>query len=1234
MAFKGDLTNISLFDVFQTRNADQQTGVLVLQGVVTKKIFISPEGVRVFFTRSSRELRLGEIFVRRGRVSAQDVEILLMQQKQDYRPIGELLVESGKVTEEEIQHTLRYHAEDEIYEIFGWDSGSFSFFDGETDTEHGNTPLSDVLLDPGGLCLEAARRLDEMERLREVVPSDDDFYVQAEGVALDREKSSPSVRAVHEALAEPICVDELRDLVGMSQFNVLAAVAQLIEGGLARPLETAELIEEGRKARDLGDYARSAQLFGIAHGRDPGDDGVLEECVGVLERLDDPPRLAAMLAKLGAARSRAGDLETAVDQLEQALRHDPGNREALVALRDCFAALEDDERAAETSLRIARALAEDQDLGGAIDACRDGLEISPRAIALRYYYAQLLARTDEKVLAQAELRELVDATLVQKRALRNRKARELLSSCYRLLLRLDPEDDFAQSGLRELERQSGDKVRRRRLMMRGSIAAAALLIVAAAGIALMPDTPADMLARARELRDEGDTAGMEQILQQIIAEHPESPEAQQALGIGRELNAADLRKKQEALRAKQLRLKQEFQPRYEELLAELEGGDIQLAAGMLADVLLTLTGKRGDLENHERNFLKTEYAPELKLRVESFLERARETMEHDVRYVSTSEQTLRDVDKLTKSTLDVLVDRLTTIRQRDWPESALRIDAYLETAMKSGVLDSLERELTDFRKFFTSRGNSFSHLTEVYYHAKSLQLKENIRLAMSDARKQGRELLARCEFEKARAYYKTVLDYAQSARNAEVREHFKEVLAWIVSLNIERSARTAIEDIDEVTRSLTEIEALKDAGREDVAYVRMRSLIKEHRLIQFERRYNLPYRVVSRPSGAGVLVNGKPVGRTPCAIELDIVEKTEVRVEAPGFEPVEKRLEIADPALDGLLDVSMRKIRDWEQSLRGSPEARPVMAGSLVLVPTNEASLLALRVGDGGREWEAETGLLDRIKATPLTDVKHAHFVTIGGRYFAVSLASGDVAQSLTLPGEVKHDGVLILGTVYYATRNRKLVAIRDGRVIFEESIAFDPVTALHAVGDELAFGTADGYVLFHSLADGKEVRRLQSSDRSSFFGGVARFGDQVVGAAEDGYVYGFDPKKTEPLWRFRLTGSLAAAPLAANGALLLPSTEGFLWMLDATGRRTGRVDVRKSFNGAPVLHHGFLYIAAGPRIIAYDLENKSTWWEVEFEDEQPMHVAAGDRAVVVVTNRGRVVAYAADKRGTGNPSD
>jgi outer membrane protein assembly factor BamB len=729
------------------------------------------------------------------------------------------------------------------------------------------------------------------------------------------------------------------------------------------------------------------------------------------------------------------------------------------------------------------------------------------------------------------------------------------------------------------------------------------------------------------LRAQGDTAGMNELLAQIQEDFPDSPEAEQVLGIRAQLDGVSRRKTEQATKAKQENAKLGFEPRFERLVQLLEGGDIEAAAGTLAQDLMYL--KIPDGKGHDQldcQSLQRDYMPALNLKVELFFERARKRIEGDIRYVSSAEQALKE-SGLGRQRLEVIVKRLTAIKQSDWREAASRIDAAIGRALDTGLIKELSKDAERFRAFFRARADSFAHLDHVFYRAKSLELKERIRVAQDDARKVGRDLLAQCEFEKAREIYKTVIDYANSASNPEVREHYAEVIAWIAQMNIEGVARRSLEDIDEVTRSLKEIEQLKKKRREDAAFRLMRDLIKEHRLIQFERRYKLPYKVISRPAGARVFVNDQEVGRSPCAIEMGIVERTHVRIEAPGFETVERRLEIADPSLEGKLDVSLQKVKAWDKSLQGVPEARPVMAGSLVLVPTNEASVLALRTTDGGAEWEAKTGMLDRIKATPLTDGKRVHFVTIGGEYFAVSLSTGETEKRLKLGGEIQQDGVLVNGTVYFATRNRKLIAVRDGKILFEKPIAFDPVTALHHYREEVIVGTADGYVLFHSLADGKETRRLQSSDRSSFFGGVAAFGDMVVGAAEDGYLYGFDPRKPEPAWRFRMNGSLASSPIEAGDSIYLPSNEGFLWRIGADGRKRGHIDIRKAMNGPPVVHRGFLYAPAGSRVIAYDISTGAGWWEVSFEDEQPIHVAAGDRVVVVVTDHGRVIAYPADKR-------
>jgi len=298
----------------------------------------------------------------------------------------------------------------------------------------------------------------------------------------------------------------------------------------------------------------------------------------------------------------------------------------------------------------------------------------------------------------------------------------------------------------------------------------------------------------------------------------------------------------------------------------------------------------------------------------------------------------------------------------------------------------------------------------------------------------------------------------------------------------------------------------------------------------------------------------------------------------------------------------------------------------LVLVPTNEASLLALRVSDGKQVWEAESKLMERLKAAPLAFDGHALFV-ISGRLFRVRLSDGAIVGRLDLPDEVNHDGVVVDGTAYYATRNRKLVAVRKGRIAFAADLAYVPNTGLLVHGQNVIVGTTDGELLVHSRKTGKEVRRLAAPDRSSFFGGIATLGDLVVAAAEDGYLHAFNPATGKHAWRYRMPVKLAAPPLVDGNSFYLPMSNGFVQAVTPTGKPGKRLDFRNSMACTPVFSDGFLYLAAANRLIAYDHAGKRRWWEVEFEDEMPQHVAVGGGIIVAVTNRARVLAYPADKR-------
>jgi tetratricopeptide (TPR) repeat protein len=214
-----------------------------------------------------------------------------------------------------------------------------------------------------------------------------------------------------------------------------------------------------------------------AHRIDPSNREVLEKCIEAVERLGDPRRLAGHLATLGNLSIGCGDSEEAIELLEQAHHQDPENFSVLFALRDAFAQLGDSERCADISLKLVRAYSEDGNLAQAIEACQTGLELSPESVPLRFYLGQTLFQANRGEEAREEILTLIQETRSSAKAMKSEKAHDLLTRCYRLLLKLNPRDREAHDGLHELARRRLNAIRRRKLAVWGSIAGSILLVV-------------------------------------------------------------------------------------------------------------------------------------------------------------------------------------------------------------------------------------------------------------------------------------------------------------------------------------------------------------------------------------------------------------------------------------------------------------------------------------------------------------------------------------------------------------------------------------------------------------------------------------------------------------------------------------------------------------------------------------------------------------------------------------
>ena len=161
VTIKGDLSNISLSDIFQTLSMSQMSGTLRIT---------SPSGVRmVYFEQGKAQLvgdqenrnrLLGDKLISAGILNPKDLKNALLHQKARGGRIGDILVGMGVISREQVESVIQTHEEEEIYSLFTWKRATFEFFKGETPPEDA---ARSNFFDVSGILLEVARCKDERE---------------------------------------------------------------------------------------------------------------------------------------------------------------------------------------------------------------------------------------------------------------------------------------------------------------------------------------------------------------------------------------------------------------------------------------------------------------------------------------------------------------------------------------------------------------------------------------------------------------------------------------------------------------------------------------------------------------------------------------------------------------------------------------------------------------------------------------------------------------------------------------------------------------------------------------------------------------------------------------------------------------------------------------------------------------------------------------------------------------
>jgi CheY-like chemotaxis protein len=228
---------------------EQFTGRVVFRRGEAQKTVTFDEGRPVFAASNLAHDRMGELLVREGKISRDQIVRARDVLTQSGRRMGEILVDLGFLKRRELLPSVRRHIEDVLYSLFAWDSGAFVAVPGSS---AGSVREEKIRLaaHPTAIIVEGIRRKLGLERLRALVGLPATVLVPAK-----REDFT-------EALADADLAPEERQTVELfdgrrSLADVVAASAEsettvyqlahaLVALGLTRPERAREGTDAGR----------------------------------------------------------------------------------------------------------------------------------------------------------------------------------------------------------------------------------------------------------------------------------------------------------------------------------------------------------------------------------------------------------------------------------------------------------------------------------------------------------------------------------------------------------------------------------------------------------------------------------------------------------------------------------------------------------------------------------------------------------------------------------------------------------------------------------------------------------------------------------------------------------------------------------------------------------------------------------------------------------------------------
>jgi hypothetical protein len=229
MSLTGNISTMSLAEIFQWLNSGLKTGTLHVRGAdgIEKEVYFEDGVINSASSNDPREL-IGQFLLNCNKINERQLTDALEEQKRDHVLLGKVLVRQNLLTEEELHNILCTISEEVIYDLFLWKEGEFEFKDGELP----NREMPSMKMDITHIVLEGARREDEWSRIKGIFPNENVTLRPNIEIVAEKFPLKPALARLLFLVNGNRTIYEITRLYKSTKFNVCRLLADLFEENL------------------------------------------------------------------------------------------------------------------------------------------------------------------------------------------------------------------------------------------------------------------------------------------------------------------------------------------------------------------------------------------------------------------------------------------------------------------------------------------------------------------------------------------------------------------------------------------------------------------------------------------------------------------------------------------------------------------------------------------------------------------------------------------------------------------------------------------------------------------------------------------------------------------------------------------------------------------------------------------------------------------------------------------